>query len=185
MWKHLFQKMTPRFDIVSESLYLESVLCDDNCLENHIRKGMEPTLNKVNVVAEKGTNIYDGLLAMSDEEGIQTAGLNGMPEVGQTYSGRATIIRGNYPNGANGSGASWSVSFGSGILQDMTIDGFYCVGMVLRMKLLVQVVIILLDVHLLEMVLQCSRLNLREMGGIRLHRTQAIRDGILVIRPLD
>lgn len=116
----------PRFDIVSESLYLESVLCDDNCLENHIRKGMEPTLNKVNVVAEKGTNIYDGLLAMSDEEGIQTAGLNGMPEVGQTYSGRATIIRGNYPNGANGSGASWSVSFGSGILQDMTIDGFYC-----------------------------------------------------------
>ena len=72
----------PRFDIVSESLYLESVLCDDNCLENHIRKGMEPTLNKVNVVAEKGTNIYDGLLAMSDEEGIQTAGLNGMPEVG-------------------------------------------------------------------------------------------------------
>ena len=116
----------PRFDIVSESLYLESVLCDDNCLENHIRKGMEPTLNKVNVVAEKGTNIYDGLLAMSDEEGIQTAGLNGMPEVGQTYSGRATIISGNYPNGANGSGASWSVSFGSGILQDMTIDGFYC-----------------------------------------------------------
>lgn len=116
----------PRFDIVSESLYLESVLCDDNCLENHIRKGMEPTLNKVNVVVEKGTNIYDGLLAMSDEEGIQTAGLNGMPEVGQTYSGRATIIRGNYPNGANGSGASWSVSFGSGILQDMTIDGFYC-----------------------------------------------------------
>lgn len=116
----------PRFDIVSESLYLESVLCDDNCLENHIRKGMEPTLNKVNVVAEKGTNIYDGLLAMSDEEGIQTAGLNGMPEVGQTYSGRATIIRGNYPNGANGSGASWSVSFGSGILQNMTIDGFYC-----------------------------------------------------------
>ncbi len=116
----------PRFDIVSESLYLESVLCDDNCLENHIRKGMEPTLNKVNVVAEKGTNIYDGLVAMSDEEGIQTAGLNGMPEVGQTYSGRATIIRGNYPNGANGSGASWSVSFGSGILQDMTIDGFYC-----------------------------------------------------------
>ena len=116
----------PRFDIVSESLYLESVLCDDNCLENHIRKGMEPTLNKVNVVAEKGTNIYDGLLAMSDEEGIQTAGLNGMPEVGQTYSGRATIIRGNYPNGANGSGASWSVSFGSGILQDMTIAGFYC-----------------------------------------------------------
>lgn len=116
----------PRFDIVSESLYLESVLCDDNCLENHIRKGMEPTLNKVNVVAEKGTNLYDGLLAMSDEEGIQTAGLNGMPEVGQTYSGRATIIRGNYPNGANGSGASWSVSFGSGILQDMTIDGFYC-----------------------------------------------------------
>lgn len=116
----------PRFDIVSESLYLESVLCDDNCLENHIRKGMEPTLNKVNVVAEKGTNIYDGLLAMSDEEGIQTADLNGMPEVGQTYSGRATIIRGNYPNGANGSGASWSVSFGSGILQDMTIDGFYC-----------------------------------------------------------
>lgn len=116
----------PRFDIVSESLYLESVLCDDNCLENHIRKRMEPTLNKVNVVAEKGTNIYDGLLAMSDEEGIQTAGLNGMPEVGQTYSGRATIIRGNYPNGANGSGASWSVSFGSGILQDMTIDGFYC-----------------------------------------------------------
>lgn len=116
----------PRFDIVSESLYLESVLCDDNCLENHIRKRMEPTLNKVNVVVEKGTNLYDGLLAMSDEEGIQTAGLNGMPEVGQTYSGRATIIRGNYPNGANGSGASWSVSFGSGILQDMTIDGFYC-----------------------------------------------------------
>ena len=116
----------PRFDIVSESLYLESVLCDDNCLENHIRKRMEPTLNKVNVVVEKGTNLYDGLLAMSDEEGIQTAGLNGMPEVGQTYSGRATIISGNYPNGANGSGASWSVSFGSGILQDMTIDGFYC-----------------------------------------------------------
>ena len=116
----------PRFDIVSESLYLESVLCDDNCLENHIRKRMEPTLNKVNVVVEKGTNLYDGLLAMSDEEGIQTAGLNGMPEVGQTYSGRATIIRGNYPNGANGSGASWSVSFGSGILQDMTIAGFYC-----------------------------------------------------------
>lgn len=108
--------LIPIHDESADKAYLESLLCSDTCLEEHVRKN-KPCFDLSDPIET------DGPIFTTDEDTFVTAGFtpSATPSVGSTYSGRCTF----HFYGSHGHSGEHGLTFTSGALSGLT-RGLHC-----------------------------------------------------------